>query len=258
MSITATQDVTWAILAPSGLGGIADSRTIQWSINEFQLALAGTQVVTWEIGTTDETIDLEMTGAPTGLVGTVSVEIVAADGTTVVYPTTTAGIVESPAGTGRYVATVTRPAAGEYFVIWSDGTTTIQTGLTVREIIVSTLQTPIRVTTFADYSIKAGDTEPGLLVTFRNAGGLPVDLTGAEGVTASVLRKDAALPIIVARDTTIVDPPTTGQVLLEWQTGDTDTPGVHAAEFAIAWPEDGRTTTPTKATYRFTIEPAGI
>lgn len=258
MSITATQDYAWTILPPDALGRITASRSIEWAVQEFHSGISGTVSIRWAIGVTDETIELELTGAPTGLTGTITIELVGADGVTVAYPETSDGITEIPAGTGRYVAVVPLPAAGDYFVIWSDGSETVQTTLAIREIRVTTLQTPIKATSFSEYSIKASDTEPGLLVTLRNAGGLPVDLSNAIAVTATVLRKGDLFPIFMGRTMTIIDPPTAGQVLLEWQQGDTDSSGIYSAEFAIAWPDDGRTTTPTKATYRFVIEAAGV
>jgi hypothetical protein len=58
----------------------------------------------------------------TGLVGTCGVRIENAAGATVVARKTT-GIVESPAGTGLYICSVTTPAAaGEYAIVFDDGT----------------------------------------------------------------------------------------------------------------------------------------
>lgn len=61
------------------------------------------------------------TDAPTGLVGTIAVQIL--DGATVLVARDDAGIVEAPAGSGDYVATrtVTQPG-GPYRVVWDDGT----------------------------------------------------------------------------------------------------------------------------------------
>jgi hypothetical protein len=57
----------------------------------------------------------------TGLVSTIGVRIVDGQGATTTARTT-AGIVETPAGSGIYVATLTAPAtAGQYVVVWDTG-----------------------------------------------------------------------------------------------------------------------------------------
>lgn len=60
-------------------------------------------------------------GFPTGLAGTVGVQIRDnAGGTTVAR--TTAGVLEDPAGSGSYVATLVAPAdAGDYTILWDTG-----------------------------------------------------------------------------------------------------------------------------------------
>jgi hypothetical protein len=59
--------------------------------------------------------------APTGLVGTIGVQIQDGQGTAVLARHTT-GIVEAPAGSGIYTATMTAPAvAGQYVVVWDTG-----------------------------------------------------------------------------------------------------------------------------------------
>ena len=60
-------------------------------------------------------------GFPSGLVGTVRVQIVDNIGATVLAPRTT-GIIEDPAGSGSYVTTLTAPAvSGHYSVVWDTG-----------------------------------------------------------------------------------------------------------------------------------------
>lgn len=67
--------------------------------------------------------DTVLVGAPTGLAGTVGVQILEGDSDTVVFMRTTLGIIESPAGSGSYVTTLTSPAnAGDYRIVWDSGT----------------------------------------------------------------------------------------------------------------------------------------
>lgn len=65
----------------------------------------------------------ELVNAPTGLAGTLGVRILhRSDGATAAERTA-AGIAEQPAGSGRYVATLTAPeVVGSYTVFWDDGT----------------------------------------------------------------------------------------------------------------------------------------
>lgn len=65
--------------------------------------------------------------APTGLTGTMRVRIINGQGGTTLSPRTT-GIVESPAGSGVYTATLTAPTvAGQYSVVFDTGTLTPNT-----------------------------------------------------------------------------------------------------------------------------------
>lgn len=65
--------------------------------------------------------EVSLTGAPTGLVGTVGVRLVDGQGGTSIARTT-AGIVEHPAGSGIYTATLTAPATGgSYLAVWDTG-----------------------------------------------------------------------------------------------------------------------------------------
>lgn len=60
-------------------------------------------------------------GFPTGLTGTVGVQILDALGA-VAVARITAGVTESPAASGSYIATLVAPAtAGDYSVFWDDG-----------------------------------------------------------------------------------------------------------------------------------------
>ena len=67
--------------------------------------------------------EASVSNAPTGLVGTIGVQIVDLPAGTVVVPRTTAGIAEVPAGSGIYSTTLTAPSnGGTYTIIWDLGT----------------------------------------------------------------------------------------------------------------------------------------
>lgn len=68
-----------------------------------------------------QTFEATLTGAPTGLVGTLGVQITDGQGG-VTLARTTAGIVEFPVGSGVYTASLTAPATlGSYVLVWDDG-----------------------------------------------------------------------------------------------------------------------------------------
>lgn len=71
--------------------------------------------------TPGQSIESTTTGAPTGLVGTIGVRIVDGVGGTTLARSTS-GIVESPASSGIYTATLTAPTtAGTYVIVWDTG-----------------------------------------------------------------------------------------------------------------------------------------
>jgi hypothetical protein len=66
---------------------------------------------------------------PSGLVGTIGVQITDTPTGTVVTPRITSGIIESPAGSGLYAITLTAPStAGTYSIIWDTGGSTPKYG----------------------------------------------------------------------------------------------------------------------------------
>lgn len=68
------------------------------------------------------TFEASLTGAPSGLVGTLGVQLLDTPAGTVMVARTTAGITEIPAGSGLYHVTLTAPAtAGTYSVVWDTG-----------------------------------------------------------------------------------------------------------------------------------------
>src|ERR1035437_1156467 len=84
-----------------------------------------------------------------GLVGTIGIQIV--QGAVTLVARTTAGIVESPAGSGIYTATLTAPTtAGDYLVVWDTGGGT-PTWLDENLTVTSTAVTPLVSTPDAPY-----------------------------------------------------------------------------------------------------------
>lgn len=71
-------------------------------------------------------------GAATGLVGTIGVRVIALPANTTAIARSTAGITESPAGSGIYAKSIPAPdAQGAYIVVWDDGTNFASEELTV-------------------------------------------------------------------------------------------------------------------------------
>lgn len=110
---------------------INGTQVLTRTIEPFVASISGTQTLTRAIGVSGQTLDLALVGAPTGLVGILTVSIITFDGSVTVYFPSTQNIQEIPAGTGRYVATVPYPDIGRYFVVWTTGTTTVSTELDV-------------------------------------------------------------------------------------------------------------------------------
>lgn len=75
-----------------------------------------------EYATASGTFTAVVSGADTGLTGTIGVAITEEDGT-VITARSTAGITENIAGSGVYSKTLTAPAtAGDYLIVWDNGT----------------------------------------------------------------------------------------------------------------------------------------
>src|SRR4051794_23381022 len=76
------------------------------------------------------TFETTLSGAPTGLVGTLGIRILDNAGGTALARTT-AGIAEFPAGSGFYAVTLTAPStAGQYTVMWDTGSVSPSTTFT--------------------------------------------------------------------------------------------------------------------------------
>lgn len=99
----------------------------------------------------------ELDGAPTGLVGTIGFRLIRKLDNVTVAARTTAGIVESPAGSGRYQATFTAPTAqGDYTVFWDLGSispeTTTSDDLVVTNDLAAIIEgEPNRILSLAEY-----------------------------------------------------------------------------------------------------------
>lgn len=90
---------------------------------------------------TSEVFHARVDSFETGLAGTIGVQILNSSGTAVVARTT-AGIVENPAGSGSYLATLTAPAdAGDYTIFWDNGSISPST-TTGEQLVVSSTSTP--------------------------------------------------------------------------------------------------------------------
>ena len=107
-------------------------------------------------------------GFPSGLAGTVGVQIIAADGT-VQQARATAGIVEYPAGSGSYAIQLTAPSeAGEYAIFWDDGSVAPATTYDEKLIV--------------SWDADEPTVQPGATAAARVAG-FPSGLAGTVGVT---------------------------------------------------------------------------
>ena len=104
----------------------------------------------------------------------------------------------------------------------------------------------------AKFYIKQGDLKPSILATLKHYNdGTVVDLTNAQTVKFHMKRKDGTLKI-QNRICTIVSA-SEGKVRMDWQEGDTDTPGTYYGEFEVVW-NDGRPQTfPVKEEEPFEI-----
>ena len=95
-----------------------------------------------------------LTGAPTGLAGTLGVQVLLASSGATSIARTTSGISEKPAGSGIYVATLTAPSAiGEYIVVWDTGTVTPSTTTSEELFVTGTPPTPTTTATGEQFSM---------------------------------------------------------------------------------------------------------
>jgi hypothetical protein len=80
-----------------------------------------------------------------------------------------------------------------------------------------------------DFTIKSPSTEPAIQAQLTDGNGDPVKLSGA---TTQFRMAEPDGPIVVDGAATVQDPED-GLVVYFWDDGDTDTPGIYNAEFAV-------------------------
>lgn len=249
--ITSTQDIAWAIDNPPLGSQVSGTLDIAWAIDQFRATIGGSLLMSWRLGATNDVLQLVLNNARPRQTGVLTIAITSQDGAVYTYFPSTVDIREVPADTGRYVATIPTPDVGFYFAVWSDGISSVAVPLSVLPD--SSVQTPLRITGFSEYVVKAGDLEPSLLLTIRNAGGTPVDLTGVLSVGLQISPKDALIPTVI-RDAIVLDPPEDGQIVLDWQDGETDVPGIYEVLCTLNMPTNGSASAPSRGLYRFVIE----
>jgi len=100
-----------------------------------------------------------------------------------------------------------------------------------------------------DFTIVEGDTSPSWEMTLTGADGQPLDLRGATVVLRFALLDGTGT--VKTRQATIVDP-LVGEVRIDWQAGDTTTPGAYDAELAVT---PSQPTTPASRPLSLYIRP---
>lgn len=225
------------------------AQQLSWTIEPDRPRISGSQALSWRIGVSADTLLLQLENAPSGMVGVLTVEILTGDASVTVYPPSTQGLVEAPAGSGRYTATIPLPDPGRYLVVWSDGSVIVtQTLLVIDD---EALIPPFFATTAGEFELRVGSTAPALVATLRNFDRSPIDLSVAESVIVRVRQPGRSL--LLEREASILDDGTAGVVVLEWQDGETTVAGDYAAEWDVAMLGVGTLTVPSVGAFRFTI-----
>lgn len=227
---------------------ITNFQEIAWSIDDAVDQVGGSQQITWALGISPESVQLYLVGAPSGLTGVLTVAIVTLDGSVYVYGPTTTEIVESPAGTGRYIATVPRPDIGHYVVVWSDGVTAAPpVGLTVFGDVIVT--PPLRAVAVGRYELKTGDTEP-LLVRLVNDDFIPIDLSFVIDAMTTIQTPNG---LEITRSAVIVDEDD-GLIMHTWTDAtETAAAGVYRAEWELLLADNTVATVPSMGAFQFYV-----
>ena len=96
----------------------------------------------------------------------------------------------------------------------------------------------------AEIYLVQGDLKPSILATLKYDDGSAVDLSDAQTVKFHMKSKDGTIKI-QNRACTIISV-TEGKVRMDWQSGDTDTPGTYYGEFEVVWNDGSTQTFPSK------------
>lgn len=102
----------------------------------------------------------------------------------------------------------------------------------------------------SDFTIKAHDRLPSIQTTL-SAGGVPVDLTTATGVTFIMAQTIGGSTKINAA--AVVVNAAAGVVRYDWLSTDTDTPGSYNAEWEVTWPGPKQQTFPTASYHSISV-----
>ena len=96
----------------------------------------------------------------------------------------------------------------------------------------------------ADYYFVQNDTYPPISGVCADEHGNPIDLTGSS-VRFHMRHKDT--DELVVDSAALIDTASAGEVVYDWNIGDTATPGAFSAEFEVTYPDGGVETFPTDA-----------
>lgn len=102
------------------------------------------------------------------------------------------------------------------------------------------------------FQIKRGDTSPSILATLTDAGGAPVNLTGA---TVRFHMRPASAPTATVDAAAVIVNPSAGTVRYDWQSGDTATAGWHEAEWEVTYADSAVETFPNAGAQVIRIDP---
>lgn len=91
--------------------------------------------------------------------------------------------------------------------------------------------------------MKSDDLLPPVEATLKEANGTAIDLSTYNSVNFTMENESGS--VVVNAAATIVDA-TNGEVRYEWQSGDTDAPGVYKAEFVLTDPNGNELTIPSE------------
>lgn len=108
-----------------------------------------------------------------------------------------------------------------------------------------------------EFHIKAGDTRPSLTATATLEDGTALDLTTATSVMFR-MRRAGESAFAVERAAVVVAPTTSGIVRYDFVAGDTATPGVHYADFAVTFSGGAKQTIPTRGSIVVHVVPATV